>query len=369
MLTFDYQAAQQPSFVTLAQAGTQNGGDVCFQRRLDSRFRGNDGKCQHCLASYIQSRAEESFLVLVPRRFIGYRLAEAIGVDAKTTFDEEALEHPIAQEAFIGLSLVSNPKDCVSARAWLGLHGTKRQHGSRRNTEAYTSLPSDIEGQDLIRQLADGDVKPSGTGSLNLRRRARMAIELIERDASATELIDLLFDQAVAEEEKNDERRRWLVDDLQELRESALEILTRQDSPDLRDVVDTMRYRIATRAPLRNSDEEEPHVRIMTLHSAKGLEADNVVIAGVADQFMPGNVSDAEEIAEQRRLLYVAVTRAKDRLILSWPRMVRTADLMRYGGRTSQVITVDGVTWGTTSRSTLLPQGLTGVVNGETLLT
>ncbi len=49
MLTFDYQAAQQPSFVTLAQAGTQNGGDVCFQRRLDSRFRGNDGKCQHCL--------------------------------------------------------------------------------------------------------------------------------------------------------------------------------------------------------------------------------------------------------------------------------------------------------------------------------
>ncbi len=55
-MTFDYQAAQQPSFVTLAQAGTQNGGDVCFQRRLDSRFRGNDGKCQHCLAGSERGR-------------------------------------------------------------------------------------------------------------------------------------------------------------------------------------------------------------------------------------------------------------------------------------------------------------------------
>ena len=70
VLTFDYQAAQQSSFVTLAQAGTQKGGDVCFQRRLDSRpvseygvtfFRGNDGKCQHCLAVSLCHRPD-SFL-------------------------------------------------------------------------------------------------------------------------------------------------------------------------------------------------------------------------------------------------------------------------------------------------------------------
>ena len=130
-----------------------------------------------------------------------------------------------------------------------------------------------------------------------------------------------------------------------------------------------MRYRIATRAELRGSEQEEPRVRIMTLHAAKGLEADNVVIAGVAEQFMPGNESDTETVSEQKRLLYVAVTRAKDSLIISWPRRVKTGDLMKNMGRLDQVITEQGVKWAITSRSSLLPQGLSGVISGEQFLT
>ena len=107
----------------------------------------------------------------------------------------------------------------------------------------------------------------------------------------------------------------------------------------------------------------------MTLHSAKGLEADNVVIAGVADQFMPGqDVGSPSVVAEQRRLLYVAVTRARDNLIISWPRRIQTADLMKNMGRLDQVITEKGVKLAITSRSSLLPQGLSGVTSGEQLL-
>ena len=57
----------------------------------------------------------------------------------------------------------------------------------------------------------------------------------------------------------------------------------------------------------------------MTLHSAKGLEADNLIVVGVADQILPGPSEDSLEREEQRRLLYVAVTRARDTLVLSWP--------------------------------------------------
>ena len=105
----------------------------------------------------------------------------------------------------------------------------------------------------------------------------------------------------------------------------------------------------------------------MTLHSAKGLEADNVVIAGVADQFMPGKDTASQKVAEQKRLLYVAITRAKDSLIISWPRRIKAAEVKKNMGRLDQVITTSGQRFGITSRSSLLPQGLSGVTSGSEL--
>ncbi|HTU19032.1 MAG TPA: 3'-5' exonuclease, partial [Gemmataceae bacterium] len=63
-------------------------------------------------------------------------------------------------------------------------------------------------------------------------------------------------------------------------------------------------------------------VSLLTFHSTKGLEFSRVYIAGVEDGQLPGRYAQeegrAEEIHEARRLLYVAMTRAKDRLILTW---------------------------------------------------
>lgn len=318
------------------------------------------------LANYIGSRPSESFLVLVPRRFVGYRLAEEIGDDAKTSFIEEVLDHPIAQEAFTAASLLANRNDRVATRAWLGFHGGHRRQAQRRNAEAYRTLPTDLGGHELICGIADGDIRPVGSGQSHIKKRARSAIDLFERNLSPIEAVDLLFDEALAEEECDPEKQRWLREDLRELREAAHELLVSQDPPNLGATVDAMRYRIATRAPLRMSDHEESRVRIMTLHSAKGLEADNVVIAGVADQFMPGISTISEEIAEQQRLLYVAVTRAKDSLTISWPRRIRFDDAKKSMGRTTDgIVTASGVKWIVASRSSLLPQGLTGVLPGN----
>lgn len=59
-------------------------------------------------------------------------------------------------------------------------------------------------------------------------------------------------------------------------------------------------------------------VQVMTIHAAKGLEFDTVYLIGCADGILPSTRDDAD-IEEERRLLYVAVTRAKRQLYISYP--------------------------------------------------
>jgi DNA helicase-2/ATP-dependent DNA helicase PcrA len=78
------------------------------------------------------------------------------------------------------------------------------------------------------------------------------------------------------------------------------------------------------RAALSISDGagvDPDRVALLTFHSTKGLEFSRVYVAGVEDDLLPGRAALLEgrsgEIAEARRLLYVAMTRAKDRLTLT----------------------------------------------------
>ena len=72
------------------------------------------------------------------------------------------------------------------------------------------------------------------------------------------------------------------------------------------------------------TDLEEPdngdlnRVSLMTIHSSKGLEYDNVFVTGVEENLFPGalTVMDPRDLEEERRLFYVAVTRAKKRIML-----------------------------------------------------
>ena len=80
---------------------------------------------------------------------------------------------------------------------------------------------------------------------------------------------------------------------------------------------------------LDSADEETSRVLLMTIHSAKGLEFPHVFLCGMEDGIFPGfmsiNSGNEEDIEEERRLAYVAITRAKDVLNISAAksRMVR----------------------------------------------
>ena len=67
-------------------------------------------------------------------------------------------------------------------------------------------------------------------------------------------------------------------------------------------------------------DPDKDGVTLLTLHAAKGLEYPVVFITGLEDGLLPHSrsFSEPEEMAEERRLLYVGLTRAKDRLYLTY---------------------------------------------------
>ncbi|HKP31971.1 MAG TPA: UvrD-helicase domain-containing protein [Chitinophagaceae bacterium] len=74
---------------------------------------------------------------------------------------------------------------------------------------------------------------------------------------------------------------------------------------------------------LTDADEKDPNsdtVKLMTIHAAKGLEFPVVFVAGLEEMLFPNGISvnTREELEEERRLFYVAITRAKHRLTLTY---------------------------------------------------
>ena len=76
----------------------------------------------------------------------------------------------------------------------------------------------------------------------------------------------------------------------------------------------------------RQVDPDTEAVKLTTVHQAKGLEYDVVFIIGLADGQFPGRRSiEAGDVEEERRLFYVAVTRARNELYLCYPRVATRA--------------------------------------------
>lgn len=72
----------------------------------------------------------------------------------------------------------------------------------------------------------------------------------------------------------------------------------------------------------RQVDPDAEAIKLTTVHQAKGLEYDVVFVVGLADGQLPGRRSiEAGDVEEERRLFYVAVTRAKNELYLCYPKV------------------------------------------------
>ena len=88
---------------------------------------------------------------------------------------------------------------------------------------------------------------------------------------------------------------------------------------------------LLTDSEMKKDDGDNDYVSLMTIHSAKGLEFPYVYVVGMEENLFPGilSLSTREELEEERRLFYVAVTRAMNKLTLSY-----AEQRYRYGNLT-----------------------------------
>lgn len=82
-----------------------------------------------------------------------------------------------------------------------------------------------------------------------------------------------------------------------------------------------------------NMKEEKSEVRLMTIHASKGLEFSHVFIVGLEEGLFPMERDANEDEEEERRLMYVALTRAKNKLYLS-----AAETRLRYGTREQKIL-------------------------------
>jgi len=153
-------------------------------------------------------------------------------------------------------------------------------------------------------------------------RRMRRVKEFIRENESNKYTSEELLNQILPasrylekydQEDKDDYRR---LENIRELSSVA------QQFPDLKNFLESValvqqEYSVQEK---RKKDTVDEAVRLMTLHSSKGLEFKVVFIAGMEEGLLPHSRSmlDKEELEEERRLCYVGVTRAKSSLYLTY---------------------------------------------------
>ena len=131
-------------------------------------------------------------------------------------------------------------------------------------------------------------------------------------------------------EEKDDVESRTRAENVRELKSNILGYVENTETPTLAGFLEE----IALYTDIEQYDPDADAVVMMTMHAAKGLEFPNVFLAGFEEGLFPSNrcLNEPDELEEERRLCYVAITRARQNLVISYARQ-----RMLYGRTTTNL--------------------------------
>lgn len=154
-------------------------------------------------------------------------------------------------------------------------------------------------------------------GFIEFNRAGNDAFETAKKIIQETHLLSILVTDTTPESISKQEN-------LQELLNGAREFVEMRREQDVEGGVSMVDFlsdvSLATDQDTEDETNSQERVTLMTVHAAKGLEFNNVIVVGVEDDLFPSAMSKSSisEIEEERRLLYVAITRAKNRCLLTW---------------------------------------------------
>ena len=245
----------------------------------------------------------EDILIMIPRKILGQNIQQSMsGQNISVNFEQEALAEGAAQRALALLTLLVDSEDRVALRWWLG------QNSNAQLSDAYQKLREYCETsgkspravlEDMMHGRMDlSDVLPLLEPFRNLVGEIDRLSRLDPHD-----LVDDLLPEG--------------NDDCAVLRNSAKRALA--DNKGIRQVYQTIMEDI--HQPKYTGSGS---VRVMTMHKAKGLTSKVVIVACCCNELIPfrkNGLSEDQRVAEmseQRRLFYVAITRCKKILVISY---------------------------------------------------
>ena len=276
---------------------------VCEQIRALEAQGEDASRCAVLYRTNAQSRVMEEAFV---RTGVKYRIYGGLRF-----YDRKEVKDILAY-----LRVMINPADDISVRRIINV--PKRAIGDTTVTElaryaAEQEMPlltACMDVPDTLGSRAKKSVEKFG--------ELMMSLTMMAESMKLTELVQYVIDATglesqYAKEDSDEARSR--VENIREFVGAVQEFEDKADNPTLTDYLEN----VALVSDLDAMTEDGGAVTMMTLHSAKGLEFPNVFMIGMEENLFPSMRSrdDPARMEEERRLCYVGITRARERLYLS----------------------------------------------------
>ena len=244
------------------------------------------------------------------RNSIPYRI-----VGGMRFFDRAEIKDMIAY-----LTAVVNPTDDLRLSRIIN---TPARGIGERSVETARGIAAERDIP-LFEVLRSADEYPElARASVRLRQFANMISELhdMAETIGADELYDLVIERSGyvrALEEKQTDENISRIENVKELKSNIISYMKDTGDTGIAGFLDE----VALYTDLDSLDSDADCVVMMTMHSAKGLEFKNVFLVGMEEGMFPGlrSIGEPDEMEEERRLCYVALTRAREHLYLTCAR-------------------------------------------------
>ena len=240
-----------------------------------------------------QSRLfEDEFL----KRNIPYRLIGAINFYARREI----------KDLMAYLKVINNPQDAISLLR--SINTPKRGIGNRSIEEIIEK--SNKEGISLFDAISDGKALTYKNLILEFQKEAE--------HLSLTELVDLVLDKSGLKSELEKENSIEAETRLENLEEFKSITKAFEDKYGLISLPDFL-YEVSLISDNTEVTDSSNRVTLMTVHAVKGLEFNYVFITGLEEGLFPhmNSLNSQSDIEEERRLCYVAITRAREKLYIT----------------------------------------------------
>ena len=214
------------------------------------------------------------------------------------------------------LRVMINPADDISVRRIINV--PKRAIGDTTVTELANHAAK--EGMPLLTACMDIPETVSSRTRKNVEKFSEliMSLTMMAETMKLTELVQYVIDTVGLESQykkEDTDEAKTRVENIREFIGAVAEFEEKSDNPTLQDYLEN----VALVSDLDAMSEDGGAVTMMTLHSAKGLEFPNVFMIGMEENLFPSMRSkdDQARMEEERRLCYVGITRAREKLYLS----------------------------------------------------